>query len=302
MVFANITYEAFFSLLDEYFESRPHLAQNASSSTSNAGPSIPISTITKVLLPPSRSSNTASSPVSAVPPSRSPTSPTTTTQNGEQPDMAQRFISSSIRLGTKGTKSGIGAISKNKDAMDLLGKVPGAAGMVKGANNRLNSPPPNDNGASIEEVTITQEKIKPAPPTKKGGVAGLVSSRSFGHVDTSSKMSAFTSMWKDPQKVKEPTVDHHIAPALSNKHTALPPPIRRDGSGTSARSPAVEEEAVGVPQAQALYDYAGADTTDLGVQANQIVNIIEKTSADWWTCEDGNGTRGLVPANYLKEL
>ncbi|WVW82329.1 hypothetical protein I302_104336 [Kwoniella bestiolae CBS 10118] len=287
MVFANLTYEAFFTLLDEYFESRPHLAPSSSSSN---GPSL--ATLTK-LIPPSRSPNppTPSSP-------HSPVSTTAGGNGGEQQDMAQRFISSSIKLGTKGTKSGIGAISKNKDAMDLLGKV-GAAGVVRGADKRLNSPPPVDGGATIEEVTVVSKPA--APPSKKGGVAGLVSGRSFGHVDTSSKMSAFTSMWKDPQKAQPPTVEHHMPPALSNKHTSMPPPIRRDGSGTSARSPAHEVE-VQQPQAQALYDYAGSDTTDLNVQANQIVNLIEKTSADWWTCEDGNGTRGLVPATYLKEL
>ncbi|WWC58691.1 uncharacterized protein I303_101235 [Kwoniella dejecticola CBS 10117] len=294
MVFANLTYEAFFSLLDEYFESRPQFAQSQSS-----GPSI--STLTR-LIPPSRNANPPAPSASTASPSRSPVSPTASTAppaGGEQQDMAQKFISSSIKMGTKGTKYGIGAISKNKDAMDLLGKA-GAAGIVRGADKRLNSPPPVDGGATIEEVTVVEEKRKPGPPAKKGGVAGLVSGRSFGHVDTSSKMSAFTSMWKDPQKVKEPTVEHHMAPQLSNKHTSMPPPIRRDGSGHSARSSQPPEETVA--QAQALYDYAGSDTTDLAVQANQIVNLIEKTSADWWTCEDGNGTRGLVPATYLKEL
>ncbi|WWC66301.1 uncharacterized protein I206_100202 [Kwoniella pini CBS 10737] len=289
MVFANLTYE------DEYFESRPQYAQGQSN-----GPSL--STLTK-LIPPSRNSN----PPTPSSPSRSPITTTTTTSStnygggggggGEQQDMAQKFISSSIKLGTKGTKYGIGAISKNKDAMDLLGKA-GAAGMVRGADKRLNSPQPVDGGATIEEITVVEEKRKPGPPPKKSGVSGLVSGRSFGHVDTSSKMSAFTSMWKDPQKVKEPVVEHHMAPALSTQRASAPPPVRRGGSGSSARSPT--EEAIA--QAQVLYDYAGSDTTDLGVQANQTVNVIEKTSADWWTCEDGNGTRGLVPSTYLKEL
>ncbi|OCF73849.1 hypothetical protein I204_05694 [Kwoniella mangroviensis CBS 8886] len=296
MVFANLTYEAFFSLLDEYFASRPHLAPSSSS-----GPTV--ASLTK-LIPPSRSANppTPSSP--NYPSSSSAIQSGGVGSTEEKPDMAQRFISSSIKLGTKGTKTGIGAISKNKDAMDLLGKV-GAAGMVKGANNRLNSPPPVEGGATIEEVTVVEERKgkTPAPlPSKKGGVAGLVSGRSFGHVDTSSRMSAFTSMWKDPHKAQQPTVDQHVPPALTNKRTSMPPPIRRDGSGSSANLRSPHEEEPAQPQAQALYDYAGSDTTDLNVQADQIVNLIEKTSADWWTCEDGNGTRGLVPATYLKEL
>jgi hypothetical protein len=67
-------------------------------------------------------------------------------------------------------------------------------------------------------------------------------------------------------------------------------------------------------QATAIYDYAGADSGDLSVQSGQVVNVIEKTSDDCellvaltpiadrvgWTCEDGSGKRGLVPASYLK--
>ncbi|WVQ97431.1 hypothetical protein IAU59_004544 [Kwoniella sp. CBS 9459] len=323
MVFANLTYEAFFSLLDEYFESRPHLAgsastANSSSSNSNNVTMPSLATLSR-LMPPSRSSAQSTSPSShnaSIPsPPHSASSPTSP-RAGEQPDMAQRFISSTIKYGTAGTKSGIGAISKNKDAMDLLGKV-GAAGMVRGANDRMNSPSQQQLAAGegayiVEEETGSGKKGKPpAPPAKKGGVAGLMSGRSFGHVDTSSKMSAFTSMWKDPQKVQAPVVEHHQAPALSTRSSGLPPPIRRDVSGS--RSPAavevVQTEVVtetlnggAVGQAQALYDYQGSDSGDLGIQTSQIVNIIEKTSADWWTCEDGNGTRGLVPSNYLKEL
>lgn len=126
-------------------------------------------------------------------------------------------------------------------------------------------------------------------------------------------MSAFTSMWRDPQKSKPATVENTIPPALSHSTTTLPPPVRRDGSGSyhssspNPATPAVAEVGPGLAnggegQAQALYDYTGNDEGDLSVQANQVVNIIEKTSSDWWTCEDGNGQRGLVPATYLQPI
>lgn len=199
------------------------------------------------------------------------------------------------------------ALSKNKDAMDLLGKV-GMGGMVGRANERINKP------AEAEVRDDAGRKAAPPPvAAKKGGVSGLVSSKSFGHVDTSSKMSAFTSMWRDPQKSKPATVENTIPPALSHSTTTLPPPVRRDGSGSyhssspNPATPAVAEVGPGLAnggegQAQALYDYTGNDEGDLSVQANQVVNIIEKTSSDWWTCEDGNGQRGLVPATYLQPI
>lgn len=49
-------------------------------------------------------------------------------------------------------------------------------------------------------------------------------------------------------------------------------------------------------------DGRSQDSTDLPVQEGQVVSIVAKTSEDWWTCEDGNGRQGLVPANYMKEL
>lgn len=108
-------------------------------------------------------------------------------------------------------------------------------------------------------------------------------------MDTASKMSAFTSMWKDPQKctfapsacfqclcvlgdsslvAKPPTVEHTISPVLPHSATTLPPPVRRDGSGSyhssspNPASPAVAEDGPGLAngskgQAQALYDYTG---------------------------------------------
>ncbi|WVR05917.1 hypothetical protein IAU60_002943 [Kwoniella sp. DSM 27419] len=298
MVFANLTYDAFFSLLDEYFASRPQHANGGSSA--GGGPSL--ATLAR-MLPPTRSASNSSPSTSATSP-RAPAGAQGQVQAQEQPDMAQRFISSTIKYGTAGTKSGIGAISKNKDAMDLLGKM-GAAGMVKGADARMNPK------TQVVEETATIEEIpsgggggrsKPAPPPKKSGVAGLISGKSFGHVDTSSKMSAFTSMWKDPQKVQQPVAEQHIAPALSNQRTTMPPPVRQSSNQSARSPPPVEDYSEDQGQAQALYDYAGTGPEDLRVQASQVVNIIEKTSADWWTCEDGNGSRGLVPATYLKEL
>ncbi|AAW42205.2 expressed protein [Cryptococcus deneoformans JEC21] len=298
-MFTNLSPEdkdAFFSLLDEYFASRPHNLPSPPAIDSSSHPAR-----SNAALSPSPSAGYASPSYSSA---RHPMPPPERT---EQPDSAQRFISSSIKYGTAGTKSSMNAVSKNKDAMDLLGKV-GMSSMVGRANERMNKP---------AEAGVKEEAgRKAAPPpiaAKKGGVSGLVSSRSFGHVDTSNKMSAFTSMWRDPQKSKPPAVEQTISPTLSYSNTALPPPIRRDGSGSyqsSSPNPASSAAAEVGPelangdegQAQALYDYTGNDKGDLSVQANQVVNIIEKTSSDWWTCEDGNGQRGLVPATYLQAI
>jgi hypothetical protein len=99
--------------------------------------------------------------------------------------------------------------------------------------------------------------------------------------------------------VQEPTANTYIPPAIVSQKTNLPPPTRRAGSATQPaavqqQQQPQQEEAVG--RAEVIYDYEGAvchpalssgawltyakDTGDLGVQTSQIVNIVEKTSAD----------------------
>ncbi|ODO11678.1 hypothetical protein I350_00462 [Cryptococcus amylolentus CBS 6273] len=306
--------EAFFSLLDEYFASRGHVLAPA-----NSPPAVDAASHPSRLLPPARNRPDPISPPPTASHYTSPISPTASRQSQEygnnaefqeRPDMAQRFISSGVKYGTSGAKSGVGAISRNKDAMNLLGKA-GMGGMVGKANDRLNKP------TSPSEQTANKATPPPIAPKKGGGVSGLRlmdDYQTFGHVDTASKMGAFTSMWKDPKT--KPAESIHLPPALSHSHSNLPPPSRRDGSGShhaASPSPSADTSApaggdlangsgVQQGQAQALYDYAGADSGDLTVQANQVVNIIAKTSSDWWTCEDGNGQRGLVPATYLQEI
>ncbi|EIW72793.1 hypothetical protein TREMEDRAFT_24523, partial [Tremella mesenterica DSM 1558] len=280
--------EAFFSLLDEYFASRPHLLSQSSSNSISPTLQRPPSTSSRILPP-------APSPMSprSLPPAHSPSNtntypqspPTETTSQNDKPDMTTRFVVAGIKHGTSGAKTGLGMVAKNTGAMGALDKA-GMGGLVRGADRSFNS---NKDRNKVEETQTTQTG-------GKKGVSGLT----FGHVDTSSGMSAFKSMWKDPQKVKTPTVEHYQPSALSHSQANLPPPPRR--SVQTVEVIATETETMtGEGQALALYDYVGADEGDLGVQKGQIVNVLEKTSDDWWTCEDGNGQRGLVPAAYLKE-
>lgn len=63
------------------------------------------------------------------------------------------------------------ALSKNKDAMDLLGKV-GMGGMVNKANERMNKP-----GEAEVKEDAARKAAPPPVAAKKSGVSGLVSSR-----------------------------------------------------------------------------------------------------------------------------
>jgi len=63
----------------------------------------------------------------------------------------------------------------------------------------------------------------------------------------------------------------------------------------------VQEEEPEGEWAEVLYDYSSEDPGDLQIKENQMVLIVDKTSADWWTGEL-EGKRGLVPAAYVKMM
>lgn len=148
----------------------------------------------------------------------------------------------------------------------------------------------------------------PAPPRRTPGTpspdrtpAGLMSSKTFGNVDTTSKMSMLTSSLKSKSLAPPPkTYAPPPPPAFGPKKNAFaPPPVRH------APPPEPESEPEPEPEsgewAEALYDYDSGETGDLKIRANQQILVTEKSSADWWMGEV-DGRTGLFPASYVKLL
>ncbi|KAI9635235.1 uncharacterized protein MKK02DRAFT_32704 [Dioszegia hungarica] len=259
-MFSNLTYDdkvAFFDLLDEYFESRPHLLGGGGGGGGHVTSPVASASSNSRTLPP------MAPPIAAgrtLPPMQSPTSPPPRApsaggggfgfgqqqQSGEKPDMATRMIMGGLKMGTSGARTGLGMLSKNQAAMDALGKV-GAAAIVNSAHGSLNRA-----GGPQQQQGQGQEA---SPTSPSAGMAGM-------------NMSG-------------------------------PPPAR---GGAPPRRAAAPVAAAEMGQARALYDYDASDGGDLGVKEGQVIYVSQKTSADWWTCEDANGRKGLVPSAYLKEL
>ncbi|KAG9317089.1 hypothetical protein JVU11DRAFT_1276 [Chiua virens] len=116
-----------------------------------------------------------------------------------------------------------------------------------------------------------------------------------------------------------------IPPAFVHpKGTFAPPPVRRVTSDTSTTSsasgggaggagtrtagrqvPAVPAaaEVVQGEWAEVLYDYSSEDPADLVIEADTRVFVTAKSSEDWWTGQvEGQGRKGLFPASYVKLL
>lgn len=146
----------------------------------------------------------------------------------------------------------------------------------------------------------------PAPPRRTPGSpppdrtpAGLVSSKMFGNVDTTSKTSMLTSSLKSKSLAPPPkTYAPPPPPAFAPKKNAFaPPPVRH----APPPEPEPEPEQESGEWAEALYDYDSGETGDLKIRANQQILVTEKSSADWWMGEV-DGRTGLFPASYVKLL
>ena len=51
----------------------------------------------------------------------------------------------------------------------------------------------------------------------------------------------------------------------------------------------------------ALYKYAAQNGDELSFEKDSIINVLDKDDPDWWKGEV-NGTVGLFPSNYVKQL
>lgn len=92
----------------------------------------------------------------------------------------------------------------------------------------------------------------------------------------------------------------NAAQPVANEQDDLP---RRDlpQPRTSTRPlPSKPGRATPALRARALYDFTASDSTELGFNEGDVLNILER-NGDWWQAEL-NGRRGQVPSNYLEMI
>ncbi|TDL29125.1 SH3-domain-containing protein [Rickenella mellea] len=282
MVFTRLSdadKDAFFGLLDEYFASRPDiLAQTSTSDRASAG-----TAVQKAL--------------------------------AANPDATANLVSAGLKHGVPKT-SPYAAAASNPDITNAVGRV-AAASLVFGTNaaQRANaSPQPMlpRRGTSGSPAGETERPPQPPPPAPRNtsGAHGLMTTKKFGDLDTSSTRNMFASL-RSSNKNAPPAAP--IPSALPKAGNSFAPPPRRAVSTaapaappTPPRAPSDEleyedEEVESGEWAEALYDYSSSDAADLQLRANQRVKVVERTSDDWWTGE-ADGKKGQFPASYVKLL
>ncbi|KZP21715.1 hypothetical protein FIBSPDRAFT_860331 [Athelia psychrophila] len=272
MVFANLgshEKDAFFGLLDEYFQSRPDLLPAIAGSSGSSG-------------------HAAGSP------------------GGEAANAVGRALASNpqvtSQLFSAGLKHGVpknspyGAIAHNPELNSVASRF-GASAMTSsyaGAKGPPPAPPPRKTTADTQESS-------PVPVNR----VGLANVKKFGDVDTSSAKNMFTSLRGSTAAKTAPPPPINLPPTFETRKGAFaPPPVRRGPAAVPTPpqpEPEEEEEQAQGEWAESMYEFSSTEPGDLPLAANQRLLITERTSEDWWTGE-ADGRSGLFPASYVKLL
>ncbi|XP_026988697.1 adapter molecule crk-like [Tachysurus fulvidraco] len=79
-------------------------------------------------------------------------------------------------------------------------------------------------------------------------------------------------------------------PARS-KHASLSGPV---STGVPARQDEFEF-------VRALFDFPGHDEEDLPFRKGDVLRVIEKTEEQWWSAQNADGRKGLIPVPYVEK-
>ncbi|KAH7912450.1 hypothetical protein BJ138DRAFT_1148335 [Hygrophoropsis aurantiaca] len=289
MVFARLgahEKEAFFELLDEYFQSRPELLGGHAEGSGSASGGI--------------SQRDAASAVHRA--------------FASNPEATSRLVSAGLTHGVP-KSSPYAAAASNPEIANSVGRVSAAALSFSGGNSNSNSTS-SFNSRTAPPPVLPRRQSSTSSSQERNTTPG-------SEVDklVAKKTSLFGSILKGPQPNMAP-----IPPAFPiPKGQFAPPPVRRVTSESSESAPIaapvptlprrqvvpriVEPEPEPEPEepqgewADVLYDYESEDPGDLEIKANQRVLITAKSSEDWWTGQiDGAGKEGLFPASYVQLL
>ncbi|EKM59550.1 uncharacterized protein PHACADRAFT_250122 [Phanerochaete carnosa HHB-10118-sp] len=303
MVFAGLDSsekDAFFTLLDEYFASRPDvfgsLAGQGAAGDSQTAPMNPLQGAAGRAAT-SAIHNAFTTHVNRSPELAAPEPAWKRTSNTSSPEPASASVLGSV------------------------GRVAAAASMFKSNPPAMGAPPPRPPPRKISPaVSPAQQYEEPSslsPPSiaPRHSASPLFSQKKFGDVDLTSGKNMYLSVRHGTanKQATPPPVAPPVPAALSQiKNTWGAPPRRVPSTSSQSEAkasppppppprPAVEEPEPEGEWAEAIYEYSSDDPGDLPLQEGQRVLIIERTSDDWWTGVY-EGRRGLVPASYIKVL
>ncbi|KAG5722206.1 Myosin IC heavy chain [Termitomyces sp. T112] len=248
MVFAklqNHEKEAFFSLLDEYFASRPDvfgkLAATSSSDGSGAGYGGAASAAASAAHRAFGSSGAFNHGVTQ-----------STSSNSPEPDPEPEVHSSVAgRIAAFSTRNNNSHASPPHRTTPPIAKPTGASGLI--SSKRIGDVDTSSKGAMVGSLFHGNKNKNPQPAAPLPPPAFPLKKNTFA-----------------PPPARHPTSE---SPALPKRQPEPEP------------EPEQEQEETHGEWALALYDYNSQDPGDLQIKENEHVLVTERTSDDWWTGE-----------------
>ncbi|KAG1753262.1 hypothetical protein EDB19DRAFT_1902915 [Suillus lakei] len=269
MVFTSLSShekDAFFGLLDEYFQSRPEILANVNTSTGTG----------------SRGSEDPSAAAASA----------VHRALAKNPEVTSKIVSAGMTHGlARSNNPYASTIASNPQVSNSVGRVAAASLSFTG---------PGGAGSSLLSSNVSRS-LAPSLPSRSSSALSASSSGSEIDKLVTKKSSVLGAFKKAPTA----NVAIPPAFQLP-KSTYGPPPVRRTTSPPPILPRRAIEPEPEEPQgewAEVLYDYSSEDPGDLEVQSGSRVFVTAKSSDDWWTGQiEGQGKEGLFPASYVKLL
>ncbi|KAG2147948.1 hypothetical protein DEU56DRAFT_783329 [Suillus clintonianus] len=276
MVFTRLSSDekdAFFGLLDEYFQSRPEILANVNTSTSTG----------------SRGDDPSAAAASAV-----------HRALAKNPEVTSKLVSAGMTHGlAKSNNPYASTIASHPEVSNSVGRVAAASLSFSGGKSFPSSNP--------------SRSLAPSLPSRSSSALSASSSGSeIDKLVTkkSSMLGAFkkapTANVAIPPAFQQPKTTYGPPPVrrtTSETATAEPSNARSPPPILPRRQVEPEPEEPQGEWAEVLYDYSSEDPGDLEVQSGSRVLVTAKSSDDWWTGQiEGQGREGLFPASYVKLL
>ncbi|KAF5364166.1 hypothetical protein D9756_000941 [Leucocoprinus leucothites] len=288
MVFTNLganEKDAFFSLLDEYFQSRPEVLNAtkggfdaSSTSTTTTGNSNPFrKEITNAQ---------AHAAAAAV---------------GRAGDAASKFVSAGFKSMQNANAN---ANANNSRATPAHASAPSVSAGQHRDDGDSNNHDNQHGGSLADRIAALQGGGKRdatgfSNTAERGSVSGLASVKKFGDVDVTSGKNFFGSIRNSSSNPPKSSFQHTPSSAADNIPSAFPPrnsaskfgppPTRAAAAPPPPppRQPEPEPEDEQGPGewAESLYDFDSPEAGDLDLKEGQRVLVIERTSDDWWTVD-----------------
>ncbi|KAJ8592676.1 hypothetical protein M405DRAFT_763181 [Rhizopogon salebrosus TDB-379] len=268
MVFTRLSSQekdAFFGLLDEYFQSRPEILAKAGD-------------------PQDASSAAASAVHRAL---------------AKNPEATSKLVSAGVTHGlSKSNNPYASVIASNPGVSNSVGRVAAASLAFSGgggsASNTSRSPAPAPSLPQRSTSVISSPSSSTSEidklVTRKTGILNALKKGPVAHV-------AIPSSFPTPKNTFGPPPLRRTTSETNTTEPAKSPPV------LPRRQAEPEPEEPEGEWGEVLYDYSSEDPGDLKIQAGTHVLVTAKSSEDWWTGQiDGQGKEGLFPASYVKLL